>query len=712
MSADNKKLVEYKKCGFTLAELMVIMAVMTVVLAAVAPIFTSRYSNMSADTVWGTVGASNTNDIYTDAPIRSMMQQVVIGATPKDMEDVRKTFQPYSKVIIRSSDRVGGNKLQKQIEFKINGSTQGYLFAGNTNLLLGAKYPNLNFTYVPSSDDDNMTLQLGTGASGNTAFGQGALNSITTGDDNSAFGYYSLNKVTTGSQNTAAGTFSGRNLKTGIGNTLVGYHSYDAEKGDYNTILSNNEETISVESNYNTAVGNNIPIKGDYNVAIGDSTAAVGFYNTAIGYGALRPASSDSNSYPNFKYNTAIGYNSCKGIGTSASGTTCVGGSGIDDTVMSSTAKSLINSSNKEKVLIGKPTSAFNSAATLEIYNIGSQSGKYPYPNNISGAPKPGDASVVVNGNLIVRGQTYMIGRSPFPMLPAPTTTTYANTISLMGYKLYKESILDHKPLIGFDGSEYTQRIKNKDSYLREAYTGHEHCICNYSCTHSKDYKTKGYSGRDSYEWSYLAWTKYSDIYDNSFGGYNYFWGHSPHKCGAAYNDTAYTAGNVELDASHNITDGGVASSGQQLLVGGSCCPILTAGGNRNTDELQSSDIRLKNVKSEFKTGLEAIVKLKIYNFRFKNDKSRNLHSGVMAQDLKQIFPDSVSKDTNGYYKIRRDEMFYSAVNSVKELYAKIVDLTKRVTNDVVRITVLKKENKELKNKLIMLSKELDKLEK
>ena len=664
------------KPAFTLAELMVIMAVMTVVLAAVAPIFTSRYSNMSADTVWGTVGASNMNDIYTDAPIRSMMNEVIIGATPADMEDIRRHYQPYSKVIIRSSDRVNGNIRQKQIEFKQSESTIGYLFAANSNLLLGGLYNSINFNYIQPDLEDITKLTVDTnGAYGNTALGINALNALTKGKENSAFGYKSLSSVTTGSANTAAGALSGTNLTTGTGNTLIGHNSYDAATGDYNTILSNNTSSISKVSNYTTAVGNNIPVKGDYNVAVGDSSAAIGYYNTAIGYGTMQPSSTED-SYGNFKYNTAIGYNACKGIGKNAQYKTCIGGAAYntDAQKMSSTAQGFYTDST-ERVLIGRPATAFNSAATLEVHNITSTpSGKYPYPNNISGAPKPGDASVVVNGNLIVRG----------------------------------------------DGSEYTQRIKDANHYIKKAYTGREHCICNYSCTNAKDYKSDGYSGRDSYEWSYLAFKSYPDIFDNSFGGNNYFWMTGNHKCGGSYHGNVYTAANIELDASSNLTDGNSSSSVEQLLSGGSCCPILTEDGSRRRDKLPgeadpeeaSSDIRLKNVGSEFKTGFEALAKLKIYNFRFKNDKSRNLHSGVIAQNLKQVFPNSVSKDEKGYYKIRTDEMFYAAVNSVKEFYAKIVDLTQRIANDIARITALKKENKELKNKLLLLSEELDKLEK
>ena len=248
---------------------------------------------------------------------------------------------------------------------------------------------------------------------------------------------------------------------------------------------------------------------------------------------------------------------------------------------------------------------------------------------------------------------------------------------------------------------------------MREAYTGREHCICNYSCTvASKDYAGgSGFSGRDSYDWSYLAFLSYNNILDNSFGGYNYFWGHSPHKCGVAYNDTSYTSANVELDRARNITDGTVGSGAGQLLSGGSCCPILTPIGLRRTDNI-SSDIRLKNVISPFDKGVKFLSKLKIYNFNFKQDKSKKVHVGVIAQDLKGVFPDAVTKDSKGFYKIRRDEMFYSAINSVKELFKSITELASRVENDIKRLMTLKNENKLLKEKLLILSKELDELEK
>ena len=725
------------KTAFTLAELMVIMSVMTVILAAVAPIFTSRYTGFSLDNVWDTVAASNSNDIFADAPARTMIQQILIGITPKDLEDVRTTYQPYSKLIVRSTNQVDGIKFQKQIEFRRNGDRVGYLFAANSNILLGGNYNHISFQYKPSNLNDITKMNIGTGASGNTALGRFALDSITTGQENSAFGYEALNKLTSGSYNVGVGVGAGSKLTEGNANVLIGYNSYNDSKGDYNTVIGNNSASRSSESYRVTAIGNEINVKGSDNVAIGNNSNAGGQYNTALGYAALLSQNPQSDSYSNFKNNTAIGYKACSGISSSASNKTCIGGHGVDNSVMSSTAKSFFGKDNVERVFIGGPTSAFNSAATLEVHNPSGASSRYPYPYSAGVGGNLGNASVVVNGNLIVRGQTYMLGRSPFPLAPNASSSTYANTISLMGYRLYKESPSPHKPLIGMDGSEYTQRIMNNDGLLHEKVTGREHCICAYSCSiSSKDYQGHGYYGRDSYNWSYLSSTRYFDIFNNLFDGYSYYWGSDSHRCGSSYNNTSYESANSELDRAHNaIRSASDITSAGDLTSGNSCCPILTVNGSRKVEdcgasgvcnencgnynliqcqELQntSSDIRLKNIAAPFNDGINFLSKLKVYNYVFKNDISKISHVGVIAQDLKRIFPNAVSKDDKGYYQIRKEDMFFTAINSVKELYGRLAQLTNRIENYIVRITALKKENIRLKAKLLYLSNELDKLEK
>jgi uncharacterized Zn finger protein len=81
-----------------------------------------------------------------------------------------------------------------------------------------------------------------------------------------------------------------------------------------------------------------------------------------------------------------------------------------------------------------------------------------------------------------------------------------------------------------------------------------------------------------------------------------------------------------------------------------------------------SSDKRLKNVLGANTDGLEKIRQLKIFNFNYKNDSAKTPRVGVMAQDLQKVFPDAVTKGSDGYLNIRQEDMFYALVNAVKEL--------------------------------------------
>lgn len=95
----------------------------------------------------------------------------------------------------------------------------------------------------------------------------------------------------------------------------------------------------------------------------------------------------------------------------------------------------------------------------------------------------------------------------------------------------------------------------------------------------------------------------------------------------------------------------------------------------------KQSDIRLKNVGEPFTAGLNELEKLNFYHFTFKKDKDKVPQVGVMAQDLQKVFPQAVSKDDGGWLTIRWDEMFYAAINAIKELNTKVCAIAKDVTN-------------------------------
>ena len=620
------KSIQHK--AFTLAELMVILAVMTVIIAAVAPIITSRYNTLMSSEVWHEVPGDNNGDIYTDGINHLILQQIMIGVSPLDLNDIKNNYDPPSKLIIRASDRVDGNTIQAPIEFYHNGSRQGVLLAGKENIMLVGDYEGIV-----------------TGAVGNTAFGKVALNNITSGIGNTAVGRSALSTVTTGSRNTAIGAFAGNTTTAGNNNVYIGYMA--RANGSDNTIITNNSNAASTSRT--TVVGDNVGFAGSDNVALGyGARAGGGSKNTAVG----AYAGSNSGSA-----NTAIGYRSCYNLGNSKSNKTCIG-----QAASYNYTSSLDN--NTSQVLIGRGNTNYGSAAAVIVSSTSSSI-------DASASKKIGDASVVIYGNLIVRGQTFMYGRSPFPQGSGKAfDPAYGD--SLMGYTLYGSyNDANHKPLIGLDGSGTTAVLTGEGGYSHQVYGGREHCICA--------------NNLSSYDWT--SSVQLPNTFDNLLGEYSYLY---------SGNSGDFS---IELSRSHALYTRGGAE--------GSCCPILTQDGVRRG----MSDSRLKNIGEKFTAGLDKLEKIKVYNFTFKSDKSKKHQVGVIAQDLKVIFPNSVSKDEKGYYKIRWDEMFYSAINSIEELNSKIVALTTRIKNDFNRIVKLKQENKKLEDKLIKLADEIEKLE-
>lgn len=146
----------------------------------------------------------------------------------------------------------------------------------------------------------------------------------------------------------------------------------------------------------------------------------------------------------------------------------------------------------------------------------------------------------------------------------------------------------------------------------------------------------------------------------------------------------------------------------------------------------KTSDARLKNISGEFSEGLNKIRQLKVYNYQFKGDKEKTPRVGVIAQDLRKVFPHAVSKGDNGYLMIRDEDMFYAMLNSIKQLdkmvqgiikdvksltsriqkvEEKIVALVKSDEIENKKIKQLESENKQLKNQNIAFEKRLKKLE-
>lgn len=122
-----------------------------------------------------------------------------------------------------------------------------------------------------------------------------------------------------------------------------------------------------------------------------------------------------------------------------------------------------------------------------------------------------------------------------------------------------------------------------------------------------------------------------------------------------------------------------------------------------------TSDIRLKNVGKEFKGGLDEINKLTFYNYTYKRDADKTPRVGVMAQDLQKVFPNAVSENKDGYLYIRKDDMFYAALNAIKDLFKGMTDNSAKIKALEERNAVLEKQVKELQELYIDLANKVDK---
>lgn len=168
-----------------------------------------------------------------------------------------------------ASDNFLGTTDAVQLKFKVENTNSGTI-----TTLTGGK---LNTSFGLGT-----SIFSNTGAEKNSAFGAGALNSITTGVDNTAIGQGSLSVLQSNNNNTAVGQSALAN-NTAESNTAVGQASLQTNTSGFN----------------NSALGKDALF-----------TNSIGSYNTAIGHFALRSSTGSNNS--------ALGQNALGSLSTGA----------------------------------------------------------------------------------------------------------------------------------------------------------------------------------------------------------------------------------------------------------------------------------------------------------------------------------------------------------------------------------------------------------
>ena len=583
--------------GFTLAEVMIVLLVLTILFAACAPLITKRQrSSATKQEMWKWSSRNymaGPMDTYYKPINNNYLGSMYIGTTPDSDADIYSSFTPVSKLVVRSG-YISNSLIQRQLQLRFGrsvfedpGQLAATFLADNNNLFFGKDFPGLK----------NKTSEV-TYPTGNVVFGFNSMNDIMERDNadekpdnNTAFGSDIYTGAHQGKDNTYIGTGAGNGNLTGDENTMIGYNAGSNTLMSSNTLIGYNSQTIlgSFNTFAGAFTGNQTKSSSHdyrYDVALGYGaleSITSGKYNVAIGAHALKNLTTGN-------YNTAIGYNSCFGV-TTQSNITCIGANsgpasdspvydelGIkqDDTTPRTYIGANPNIKKENSVLTDKWQSAGNYGgdAVLEIHNSVGSGNSYLIndPSIVS------NATTIINGNLIVRGKTFL-------------------TIGDVLYPFY---------------------------------------------------------------------------YNNNIFGTTL-----DEKC--ATNQVTYNFSNS-----------------------GNCATLAPITG--------TSDRRLKNIKSKNNNGLEKIKQLKVYNYKFKDDKNKIPHVGVIAQDLQKIFPNSVSKNSNGFLSIKLDEIFYAAINAIKEIHIKIANLYKETDKLEHNINKMEKENKKLQAEIDLLTARINHL--
>jgi endosialidase-like protein len=122
----------------------------------------------------------------------------------------------------------------------------------------------------------------------------------------------------------------------------------------------------------------------------------------------------------------------------------------------------------------------------------------------------------------------------------------------------------------------------------------------------------------------------------------------------------------------------GTTAPDQMLSVNGD------ASKNGGGSWLTFSDERLKNIKGQFRTGLNAIMQLRPLRYEYKKDNAVGINSdreyiGFGAQAVQKVIPEAVTANANGYLMVNSDPILWSMVNAIQEQQKQIEELKKEI---------------------------------
>ena len=706
---------KHKFNAFTLAEMMVVMLIMSIVLAAMAPVMTTK-NKVDNSSPWK-YSPNNSSDAYfgQGASMRAMIGQLNGEETDNGKLIINNLGSSFSHILFKN-----GNTILGDLYMSGNNLILGHRNGSSTSL--GQNNINIGPNNWPSTDitgqsniiiGDNAMTNLSTGSNniglgttltalttgtGNVTIGDNSLISVTTGRGNIGLGNEANPAITTVSKTIAIGANS---VASSVGAIAIGssYTASESNSGAENSAIAGGGNSIAIGSGAISAADTSLGVNGgsiaigwqakanpdadaDGNmaVAIGTSAEAKGTGAVALGTGAMATGGS-----------IAIGAAQAPGTHSIAMGMYSDYGSRDND--------GYTESAGRNSVALG--TGAY--AAGVSSIAIGNDS--YASSNHgiaIGYNAEAKDEAIAIGKDTYISRLNGGIAIGAGARSGATDSNMYGDYAIAIGKNAKAGS--DNGVSIGYNAGSSTKGTNNiaigagACQYVTGSY---KTCI-----------------GANSGPANNSDWA--SDDKERIFIGSQSKFNNAP--AVLEVHNTKDTGLGANKDAAvvingNLIVKGGVISTlwkkggGDDDDVnlygrtGGQMEPFWDKGGTPDYVEKYSSnghgkfkafsgkreysDRRLKYVGKDNNDGLAKIKQLKVFNYVYKKDTTKTPHVGVIAQDLQKVFPNAVQKGKDGFLTIRMEDMFYAVINAIKELDAKYQAQEKRINELEKRIEKL-----------------------
>ena len=701
---------KHKFNAFTLAEMMVVMLIMSIILAAMAPVMTTK-NKVDNSSPWK-YSPNNSSDAYfgQGASMRAMIGQLNGEDTDNGKLIINNLGSSFSHILFKNGNTILGDLYLNGTSLVL-GNRQGNNPIGNENINIG---------------HDNWPAGTITGSS-NITIGDASMTSLTSGSHNIGLGT-TLTSVTTGEHNIGIGDDSLTNI-TGNGNIAIG--------GNANATATTASKTIAIGTNSVAssigaiAIGSNLITSEAHgpeqdaaqarvmnSIAIGNNATSgasngAGQSSIAIGYQAKANSTSDSGAsgIAIGAYSNAGGHSVALGTSALKSNTTGSDNIAVGTSALRSNTTGSVNTALGENSLYANTTGEHNISigyAATQHNDTGSYNiaiGDYALNASNTGSNNIAigrDAMYLQTG--INTGNT-AVGTQA--MAGTAKASNYYNTA--IGYQALHSAgnssyNAGHNTAVGAEAL-YNNITGNYNTSIGSG-------ACQYVTGSNKT--CIGYNAGPAIN---SDWAK--DNTERIFIGSKSKYNNAPavlevHNLEAKSRFRNY--GNKSDNATSVVINGNLIVKGRIVTnpevfaknkVYDYCALTITEGsGNdyayyrycgpeaENILNVIASDRRLKYVGKDNNDGLAKIKQLKVFNYVYKKDTTKTPHVGVIAQDLQKVFPNAVQKGKDGFLTIRMEDMFYAVINAIKELDAKYQAQEKRINELEKRIEKLEAKSK------------------